>query len=54
MKNVLAVSAFLVVLAGCVEEQSFTTEADISEANRATECPVDVTEADRENYPGCN
>ncbi len=54
MKNALAVSIILVVLAGCVEEQSFTTEADISEANRNTECPVDVSEADRANYPACN
>ncbi|SHG81925.1 hypothetical protein SAMN05443551_0691 [Marivita hallyeonensis] len=54
MKNVLAVSAFLALLAGCVQEQPFTTEADISESNRASECPVDVTEADRENYPACN
>lgn len=54
MKNTLAVSFILVSLAGCIEEQSFTTEADISEANRATECPVDVTEADRANYPACN
>ncbi len=54
MKNALAVSVIFAALAGCVEEQSFTTEADISEANRATECPVDVTEADRANYPACN
>ena len=54
MKNTFAVSAILVVLAGCVEDQSYTTEADISEANRASECPVDVTEADRANYPACN
>ena len=50
MKNALAVSFILVALAGCVEEQSYTTEADISEANRATDCPVDVTEADRAKY----
>ncbi|MCC1494528.1 hypothetical protein [Cognatishimia sp. F0-27] len=54
MKNLFAVSVILVALAGCVEEQSFTTEADISEANRATDCPVDVTEADRANFPACN
>ena len=54
MKNILAATVILVALAGCAEEQTFTTEADISEANRATECPVDVTEADRANYPACN
>ncbi len=54
MKNALAISTLLVVLAGCVEEESFVTEADISEANRNTECPVDVTEADRANFPACN
>ena len=54
MKKLIALSFALVALAGCVEEQSFTTEADISEANRSTECPVDVSEADRANYPACN
>lgn len=54
MKNIFTFAFILVALAGCVEEQSFTTEADISEANRNTECPVDVTEADRANYPACN
>ncbi len=44
----------VLLLAGCVEEETSTTEADISEANRATECPVDVTEADRADYPGCD
>ncbi len=54
MKYTLAAKTLFVVLAGCAEEQSFTTEADISEANRNTECPVDVSEADRANYPACN
>ncbi len=54
MKKILATSLVLLALAGCAEEQSFTTEADISQANRNTECPVDVTEADRANYPACN
>lgn len=54
MKKLLAITVIVAALAGCEEEQSFTTEADISEANRATDCPVDVTEADRANYPACN
>ncbi len=54
MKNLFAASVILVAMAGCAEEQTFTTEADISEANRATDCPVDVSEADRANYPACN
>ena len=54
MKNTFALCAILVALAGCAEEETFTTEADISEANLATECPVDVTEADRANFPACN
>jgi hypothetical protein len=44
----------MIALAGCVEEQSYTTEADISEANLSSECPVDVSEADRANYPACD
>lgn len=42
----------LTLLAGCVDDD-FVTEADISEANRNTACPVDVSEADRDQYPGC-
>jgi hypothetical protein len=53
MKKAFSVCAVLVVLAGCAEEQVYTTEADISQANLATECPVDVSEADRANYPAC-
>lgn len=54
MQKVFAISVILVALMGCVEDQAYTTEADISEANRNTECPVDVSEADRANYPACN
>ena len=54
MKKLIALSFTAAVLAGCAEEETFTTEADISEANINTECPVDVTEADRANYPACN
>lgn len=54
MKYYVALALAMITLAGCAEEQSFVTEADISEANRATECPVDVSEADRANYPACN
>lgn len=39
-------------LAACVEDTG-PTEADMSEANINTECPVDVSEADRANYPAC-
>lgn len=54
MKYFIALALTTITLAGCVNEESFTTEADISEANRSTECPVDVSEADRANYPACN
>lgn len=54
MKYYIALTFAMIALSGCVEEQSYTTEADISEANRASECPVDVTEADRADYPACN
>ncbi|WP_156461459.1 hypothetical protein [Aliiruegeria sabulilitoris] len=54
MKTYIALALATITLAGCVQEEAYTTEADISEANRATECPVDVTEADRANYPACN
>ncbi|WP_158263583.1 hypothetical protein [Aliiruegeria haliotis] len=43
----------LPVLAACAEPD-MTLETDISEANINTECPVDVSEADRANYPACN
>ncbi len=49
-----ALILLLPFLAACVEEESFVTEADISEANINQECPVDVTEADRANFPACN
>lgn len=54
MKKFIALTFALTALAACVEQEEFTTEADISEANRNTECPVDVSEADRANYPACN
>ncbi|MGJ8586194.1 MAG: hypothetical protein ACSHXD_19045 [Marinosulfonomonas sp.] len=41
------------LLAACVEDTG-PLEADISEANINADCPVDVTEADRANYPACN
>lgn len=45
---------FLVLpwLAACGEEP-MPMETDISEANRATVCPADVSEADRYLYPAC-
>ena len=43
----------LAALTACAEE-TYTTETDISEANINTDCPVDVSEADRANYPACN
>ncbi len=54
MKYYIAVALATIALTGCVQEDSYTTEADISEANRSTECPVDFSEADRANYPACN
>ncbi len=54
MKYYVVCVIAMIALSGCSEEQSYTTEADISEANRSSECPVDVTEADRANYPACN
>lgn len=54
MKRLLLVMALLPTLAACVEEKPMVMETDISEANRNTECPVDVSEADRANYPACN
>ena len=44
----------LSLLAACVEEESFVMETDISEANINQDCPVDVSEADRANFPACN
>lgn len=41
------------LLVACVE-QAPVMETDISEANRNTVCPSDVSEADRANYPACN
>ena len=43
----------LTLLAACAEDEKFVLESDISEANINTECPVDVSEADRANYPAC-
>ena len=54
VKSFSAVAVIIPVLAGCVKEDEFVTGADISEANRNTDCPVDVTEADRANFPACN
>lgn len=49
----IALLLVVAALAGC-EEDVGPLETDISEANRATECPVDVSEADRADYPACN
>lgn len=49
----LAVLMLLPFLAACAEDE-LVYETDMSEANMATDCPVDVTEADRANYPACN
>lgn len=49
----LTLILILSALSACVEE-SPVYEVDISEANRNTVCPVDVSEADRANYPACN
>ena len=41
-------------LAGCVDDGPVgPMEADMSQANINTDCPVDVSEADRANYPAC-
>jgi hypothetical protein len=53
MKTLLALIVALFALAACDDTSGFTTEADISEANINTECPVDVSEADRANFPAC-
>jgi hypothetical protein len=52
MKQLVVIMLFT-VLSACVEEKP-VLETDISEANRNSECPVDVSEADRANYPACN
>ena len=48
----LSVIALFALLSAC--DSPMVMETDISEANINTECPVDVTEADRANYPACN
>jgi hypothetical protein len=48
----LLVPVMLSALASC--DENMTMETDMSEANMATDCPVDVSEADRANYPACN
>jgi hypothetical protein len=52
MKKLMLILLFP-VLSACMEDTP-VYETDISEANRNTECPVDVSEADRANYPACN
>jgi hypothetical protein len=47
----LALLLTLATLAAC--DEPMVMETDISGANRATACPVDVSEADRADYPGC-
>ena len=47
-----ALLLLLPLLAACAEDM--VMETDISEANRNQECPVDVSEADRADYPACN
>lgn len=41
----------LAILSACAD---MPLETDISQANINSVCPVDVTEADRANYPACN
>ncbi|EEX13957.1 hypothetical protein LX81_04395 [Palleronia aestuarii] len=53
MTRILTATFVLTLLAACVEDDNFVYESDISEANINTECPVDVSEADRANYPAC-
>ena len=53
MKQLITALLFSSALAGCVDEPMLM-ETDISEANRNTVCPADVSEADRANYPACN
>jgi hypothetical protein len=50
----IAVLLLLPFLAACEDTSDMTLETDMSEANIATDCPVDVSEADRANYPACN
>lgn len=50
-----ALLMLLPFLAACAEpEDAVVLETDMSEANMSTDCPVDVSEADRANYPACN
>ena len=53
MIRILTATFVLTFLAACVEDNDLVFESDISEANINTECPVDVSEADRSNYPAC-
>jgi hypothetical protein len=41
------------LLTACAEDVG-PLETDMSEANINSDCPVDVSEADRANYPACN
>lgn len=50
----LAALLLLPLLAACVETSTGPMETDMSEANINTTCPVDVSEADRANYPACS
>jgi len=48
--------AFMLMLplqSACAEEP-LVMETDLSQANINEVCPVDVSEADRANYPACN
>lgn len=58
MTKYISLAVILTTIAACdaptTSSENFVTEADISEANRNTECPVDVSEADRAQYPACN
>lgn len=51
MKLIIPLS-FVIALSACVEED-YTTEADLMGTPITDVCPVDVTEADRANYPAC-
>jgi len=53
----LAIVLLFPLLAACdadMEDEEMVLETDMSEANMSTDCPVDVSEADRANYPACN
>ncbi len=43
----------LPLLSACAEEP-LVMETDLSQANINEVCPVDVSEANRANYPACN